>query len=196
MIFLIAMIHKGSSVMRRFAWGVSGGSITGLQNFLKDFLTVLHSAKVENTQLPVLLLFLFWLCGALSAFGGLLFLTACMKRYDATYSACMFVVSFVISASIMAAVHYDTFSNLEKTINYVMYPVGLCTLILGALILVREASTDEDDDEVDVDCMVFREFEGEESDESSRGSPCRRGLNFDMKMPLVNTHKEACDRLS
>eukprot|EP00957_Ditylum_brightwellii_P021697 1636319-Ditylum_brightwellii.AAC.1 len=76
----------------------------------------------------------------------------------------------------MAAVHYDTFSNLEKTINYVMYPVGLCTLILGALILVREASTDEDDDEVDVDCMVFREFEGEESDESSRGSPCRRVL--------------------
>jgi len=32
--------HFSDTTFRRFAWGVSGGSITGLQNFLKDSLTV------------------------------------------------------------------------------------------------------------------------------------------------------------
>lgn len=34
------MTRSRSKTMRRFAWGVSGGSVTGLQNFLKDSLTV------------------------------------------------------------------------------------------------------------------------------------------------------------
>lgn len=34
------MTRSRSKTLRRFAWGVSGGSITGLQNFLKDSLTV------------------------------------------------------------------------------------------------------------------------------------------------------------
>jgi hypothetical protein len=41
----------------------------------------------------------------------LLCLSSCMKRYDATYSAAMFVVSFVISASLMSAVHYPRLST-------------------------------------------------------------------------------------
>ena len=35
-----SMTIPRSKTLRRFAWGVSGGSITGLQNFLKDSLTV------------------------------------------------------------------------------------------------------------------------------------------------------------
>ena len=60
-----------------------------------------------------------------------------MKRYDATYSAAMFVVSFVVSASLMSGVHYHTFEHLSGDINLFMYPVGLSTLFLGAFILVK-----------------------------------------------------------
>eukprot|EP00578_Thalassiosira_sp_NH16_P028250 CAMPEP_0181095552 /NCGR_PEP_ID=MMETSP1071-20121207/10574_2 /TAXON_ID=35127 /ORGANISM="Thalassiosira sp., Strain NH16" /LENGTH=122 /DNA_ID= /DNA_START= /DNA_END= /DNA_ORIENTATION= len=73
----------------------------------------------------------------LTAFAGLLFLAACMKRYDATYSAAMFVVSFVVSASLMSSVHYHTFEHLDGIVNYLMYPLGLVTLFLGAFVLVR-----------------------------------------------------------
>eukprot|EP00543_Licmophora_paradoxa_P016990 CAMPEP_0202477828 /NCGR_PEP_ID=MMETSP1360-20130828/94145_1 /ASSEMBLY_ACC=CAM_ASM_000848 /TAXON_ID=515479 /ORGANISM="Licmophora paradoxa, Strain CCMP2313" /LENGTH=129 /DNA_ID=CAMNT_0049105085 /DNA_START=758 /DNA_END=1147 /DNA_ORIENTATION=- len=74
-----------------------------------------------------------------TAFGGLLFLTSCMKRYDATYSSAMFVGSFVFSASIMSVVHYKTFENLESIWNYILYPAGLAVLTVGVGILVQEA---------------------------------------------------------
>ncbi len=60
-----------------------------------------------------------------------------MKRYDATYSAAMFVVSFVISASLMSTVHYHTFEHLNGITNYIMYPLGLTMLLLGAFVLVK-----------------------------------------------------------
>jgi hypothetical protein len=59
-----------------------------------------------------------------------------MKRYDATFSSAMFVGSFVISASIMSAVHYDTFQNLESLWNWIMYLLGLMILMAGVKMLV------------------------------------------------------------
>ena len=72
-----------------------------------------------------------------TSFVGLLCLASCMKRYDATYSAAMFVVSFVMSASLMSGVHYHTFEHLSGVLNLFMYPLGLTTLFLGAFILVK-----------------------------------------------------------
>ena len=135
------------SMLRRFAWGSCGGSITGMQNFLKDSLTLFNASGNKGTWL---LPFFFSMAGA-SAFIGLLILTACMKRYDATYSAASFVGSFVISASIMSEVHYHTLSRLENLWNLILYPVGLLVLMLGVYILVKEShEPDElliDDDE-------------------------------------------------
>lgn len=132
--------HTDSKV-QRFAWGVAGGSITGLQNFLKDALTIskLTETQLMNsnpdmtarelvTALPPLF-WIFGLCAAASSFTGLLLLTACMKRYDATYSSSMFVGSFVLTASAMAAVRYETFSHLESMWNYILYPTGLLVLL-------------------------------------------------------------------
>jgi len=135
-----------SSIRRRFAWGCTGGAITGAQNFLKDTLTVAKS--MEQQQKWPLLVYVFGFFAASTAFVGLLILTACMKRYDATYSAASFVGSFVVSASIMAAVHYNTFEELDGVINSVLYPSGLLLLMGGVYMLVKESCEsggDEDD---------------------------------------------------
>jgi hypothetical protein len=64
-----------------------------------------------------------------------------MKRYDATFSAAMFVGSFVVSASTMSAVHYHTFENLNASpLNYVMYPMGVVILLCGVVLLVQDKS--------------------------------------------------------
>lgn len=130
------MICETSSLTKRFAWGAAGGSITGLQNFLKDSLTIVKAREGSFPwYLPVMVLL-----AISTSFIGLLLLTACMKRYDATYSSAMFVGSFVISASIMSAVHYKTFSNLEAIWNYFLYPLGLVILMTGVYILVHETT--------------------------------------------------------
>lgn len=122
--------------MRRFAWGAAGGSLTGLQNFLKDSLTILKARHgTFPWYLPVMVLL-----AIITAFVGLLLLTACMKRYDATYSSAMFVGSFVISASVMSAFHYNTFSNLDELYDYILYPLGLVILMVGVFILVHETT--------------------------------------------------------
>ena len=55
------------------------------------------------------------------------------------FSAAMFVGSFVLSASLMSAVHYDTFQHLVGFWNWVMYPLGLISLMIGVnLLLVKE----------------------------------------------------------
>jgi Uncharacterized conserved protein len=125
-----------SDTLNRFAWGVSGGSITGLQNFLKDSLTIIKACGATGEAYPWYF-YIFVLLAMLSSFTGLLFLTACMKRYDATFSSAMFVGSFVISASIMSAVHYDTFQNLESIWNWIMYLLGLMILMIGVKMLVN-----------------------------------------------------------
>jgi hypothetical protein len=90
-----------------------------------------------------------------------------MKRYDATYSAASFVGSFVVSASIMSAAHYNTFAYLESMWNYILYPVGLGVLMFGVFILVRETrDSDEDDDE-------FETFVGPVRKNSEDSQVCR-----------------------
>jgi predicted permease len=155
------MTNKTTSLfLKQFAWGVSGGSITGLQNFLKDALTIAKAKKQSSSSSTTeddegwpwfLILFIF--LAIATAFGGLLLLTACMKRYDATYSSAMFVGSFVVSASIMSAVHYRTFQNLKSVWNYVLYPMGLVVLMVGVFILVQETRehSAEDGDDVNLD---------------------------------------------
>ena len=122
-----------SSMLRRFAWGSCGGAITGLQNFLKDSLVLFQVSE----SVSWFMVFCVIMAGA-SAFCGLLMLTACMKRYDATYSAASFVGSFVVSASIMSAVHYKTFQGLKGAWDCAMYPFGLGVLMVGVMILARE----------------------------------------------------------
>jgi hypothetical protein len=133
-----------SIMLRRFAWGSCGGAITGLQNFLKDFLILFRVLD----SISWCAAFFAFMAGA-SAFGGLLMLTGCMKRYDATYSAASFVGSFVVSASIMSAVHYNTFSDLTGVWNYILYPSGLVVLMTGVLILVRESLEHSQENEED-----------------------------------------------
>jgi len=136
------------STLQRFAWGSSGGSVTGIaQCFIKDSLVILKKSDSLFHWPWYLPLFVF-LAIAFS-FGGLLFLTATMKRYDATYSAAMFVGSFVVSASIMSAAHYHTFENLDTVIEYIMYPAGLITLMIGVYILVLRGTQSRSIDEVD-----------------------------------------------
>jgi drug/metabolite transporter (DMT)-like permease len=142
------MKYSTSPVLRRFAWGSCGGSLTGPQNFLKDSLTILKDTAKHQQPLPWIF-YLFIVGAAGTAFGGLLFLTACMKRYDATYSAASFVGSFVVSASIMASAHYNTFGELEGVANYVLYPTGLVMLMIGVYILVRKSSGDAEEGDGD-----------------------------------------------
>lgn len=135
---IVYMIHRPrSATLRRFAWGAAGGSVTGFQNFLKDSLTIKKAVAEEGLPLPWYF-YLMALLAIATSFGGLLFLTACMKRYDATFSAAMFVGSFVLSASLMSAVHYDTFQHLVGFWNWVMYPLGLIILMIGVNLLVKE----------------------------------------------------------
>ena len=125
--------------MRRFAWGVAGGSITGFQNFLKDTLTILKAIPSE-AKIPYFLLGFLAFMAIFTALSGLIILTLCMKRYDATYSASMFVGSFCISASIMSAIHYHTFAHLSNNVvNYVGYPTGLVVLLTGVYLLMVAA---------------------------------------------------------
>jgi hypothetical protein len=140
--------HSVSPTLKRFAWGVSSGSITGLQNFLKDSSTLLKATRAPGQGLPWYL-YLFAILAIVSAFSGLLLLTACMKRYNATYSSAMFVGSFVVSASIMSAAHYKTFMHLETLWNKILYPAGLSILMGGVYMLVKETkeAPDGDDDE-------------------------------------------------
>jgi hypothetical protein len=131
-----------SDIVRRFAWGVSGGSITGFQNFLKDALAIVKATSSNSSpDRPWMLLSGLIVMAILTAFGGLLLLTACMKRYDATYSAAMFVGSFVIMASIMSAVHYNTLQHLDGFVNRIFYPVGLAILMSGVYMLIGTTSS-------------------------------------------------------
>lgn len=132
-------VFPSDSPLRKVAWGSIGGSITGFQNFLKDALTIydaISNSSQPQQSLPASF-YLFVALAMTTAFVGLLCLAECMKRYDATYSAAMFVASFVVSASLMSCVHYHTFYHLEGINNYIMYPMGLITLFFGAYILIK-----------------------------------------------------------
>jgi hypothetical protein len=148
------MRFSKNHLLKRFAWGSCGGTATGLQNFLKDSLTIVK-ATGPGDHYPWFF-YLFMAMAGASAFGGLLFLAACMKRYDATYSAASFVGSFVLSASIMSAAHYKTFSYLKGVLNYVLYPVGLLILMVGVFVLVRESKDEGEAEEEELDKRPVR----------------------------------------
>ena len=155
--FIIKRFPK-TSLLKKMAWGSVGGAISkslivllvsrfaqiltilfapaGFQNYLKDSLTIFKAARTDGDQLPRMFYLLFILAMT-TGFAGLFCLSACMKRYDATYASAMFVVSFVITASIMSAVHYHTFSDIGGERAIIMYLLGLGILIYGASILVR-----------------------------------------------------------
>lgn len=178
----IVSSHFSDTTFRRFAWGVSGGSITGLQNFLKDSLTIIKAVGAGG-QYPWFFPILAAMAAATSLI-GLLFLTACMKQYDATFSSAMFVGSFVISASIMSTIHYSTFQDLNGIINYIMYPFGLMVLLAGVAILLRSSTVTGGEDILNADGEVC-DYSGallecNESDGSSGGRE-------NMQRPLVSS---------
>lgn len=141
--FLIVSIYTSSetSLLRKMAWGSIGGTITGFQNFLKDALSISTTKPLPSV------FFLFAFLAMFTAFVGLLFLAACMKRFDATYSSAMFVSSFVVSATCMSAVHYSTFQELDGVANNIMYPIGLLILLFGAWLLVGGKNDENESDE-------------------------------------------------
>ncbi|KAL7532405.1 hypothetical protein ACHAWF_005668 [Thalassiosira exigua] len=130
-----------TSLLKKLSWGCIGGSVTGFQNFVKDSLIIVDATSKQSQNsssgdLPGAF-YVFVALAMLTATLGLLFLAACMKRYDATYSAAMFVVSFIVSTSLMSSVHYNTFEHLAGVQDYILYPVGLSTLFAGAFILIK-----------------------------------------------------------
>mmetsp|Transcript_22565 Transcript_22565/g.31823 ORF Transcript_22565/g.31823 Transcript_22565/m.31823 type:complete len:389 (+) Transcript_22565:159-1325(+) len=141
-IFLLGSIYvmrtRSSGVLCRVAWGMSGGIVTGFQNFLKDALTIEKISNNGSFENPPMVFYVCIFFAIISSFGGLLLLTACMKRYDATFSCAMFVGSFIISASIMSTVHYHTFQHLESVWSFIFYPLGLCLLMYGISFLARD----------------------------------------------------------
>eukprot|EP00553_Chaetoceros_curvisetus_P012958 CAMPEP_0204640292 /NCGR_PEP_ID=MMETSP0717-20131115/46495_1 /ASSEMBLY_ACC=CAM_ASM_000666 /TAXON_ID=230516 /ORGANISM="Chaetoceros curvisetus" /LENGTH=375 /DNA_ID=CAMNT_0051660653 /DNA_START=375 /DNA_END=1502 /DNA_ORIENTATION=+ len=170
LIYLI--VEKPSPSLRRFAFGVAGGSLTGFQNFLKDSLTIIKATAESGESYPWYF-YIFVVCAMGSAFGGLLFLTGCMKVYDATFSSAMFVGSFVISASIMSAVHYETFQHLVGIENWILYPTGLIILMIGVDLLVKATS----EQEIEFDTARTELVSGSNSDSnSSTGDHITRSL--------------------
>jgi len=140
---LVYLINYENKKLRRFAWGMIGGSITGMQNFIKDALAVVH--RVDNGSSGGKLFYsypfqfyILILMAATVALTGLLLLMACMKRYDANFSASMYLGSTVISASIMSMVHYHTFDRIGSRIKSISYLMGLLTLLFGCTILANE----------------------------------------------------------
>jgi hypothetical protein len=132
-------MNQGSPALKRFAWGVAGGSVTGLQNFLKDSLIVLKATRQQHGSHHIPWWFyLLVVMAIISAFTGLCLLTACMKRFDVTFSSAMFVGSFIVSTSIMSVTHYGTFENLQTVWSDVMYPVGLVVLMIGVVLLAHD----------------------------------------------------------
>lgn len=136
MLHLIIKHFPKTSPLKKFAWGSLGGAITGFQNYLKDTLTIVEATRMEGGPLPAMF-YLLLILALTTGFAGLLCLSACMKRYDATYSSAMFVVSFVITTSSMSIVHYNTFAGIGDERAITMYFLGLSVLIYGATILVR-----------------------------------------------------------
>ena len=61
-----------------------------------------------------------------------------MKRFDATYSASMFVVSYIISATVMSMVRYHMIDRLKAQgpVQMTLYPLGLAILFGGVYFLM------------------------------------------------------------
>ena len=74
-----------------------------------------------------------------SALGRLFILTACMAKYDATYSNAVHAGSSVVSCSIMSWIRYQT-----TPVNAYFYVCGLIVILCGVAVLVKESDNDSD----------------------------------------------------
>ena len=140
MALLVGLIHSSSASEQRFAWGVIGGSVAGVQPFIKDALAVISGLQQDNVpleQYPSGLFVLLLLAGVLPLI-GLVLLMQCMRRYDASYSGSMFVGSMIVSVSVVSAVRYHTFDHLNGFSDAVLYVLGLCILTSGCVVLACE----------------------------------------------------------
>jgi uncharacterized membrane protein len=160
MILLCCWTRSSSPpALKRLAWGAAGGSVTGLQHFVKDFLTLLVLLpKLQKSlfHIPkrtlhydslswnyfVALLTLGFL-SILTAASGMLLLTACMQRYSVIYSSALFMGSMVLNSSLMSAIHYHTFSHVSSTSFKIFYPLGLLILLGGVVGICTTADSDE-----------------------------------------------------
>lgn len=173
-LLLYWMYLSDNHFLRKFAWGNCGGSLAGLQNFLKDSLTI-RAATAADQPYPTI--FWWFLAAAMvSAFGGLLVLTACLRRYDATYSAATFVGSFVVSASAMSAAHYKTFQELNGLSADILYPFGLFVLIVGVFIFVGESRGGETWNNKNGADGIHRDYD-----------PVRKNSDFELSVRLIPT---------
>ena len=160
LLLLIIRNYPTTSLLTKMAWGSLGGAIVGFQNFLKDAMTIFTVATSEGDRLPAIFYLLFILAVA-TAITALMCISASMKRYDATYASAMFVASVVISTSLMSAVHYHTFEEIEGAGDIIMYLLGLAVLIYGATILVRPTTAS---------CIPDKYDEPDETDYLEAGS--------------------------
>ena len=143
-LFLLGgMICFGSTTDNRVAWGLVGGSVTGVQPFIKDALAVVTGLRIDRIPISDYPreIFVLFLLSAVIPLVGLALLMGCMKRYDATYSSSMFVGSMIMSVSVMSAVRYKTFEHIDCMWSATMYVFGLCVLVGGTVILACEDVT-------------------------------------------------------
>jgi len=136
-------IHQPwNAVLQRFAWGVSGGSIGGLRNFIKDGLTIIKVSEDKRPWKLPLFFYVMALFAIATAAGNLACQTFCMKKYDATFSNAMTAGSFVLSTSVMSAIHYQTFANLSSTYDGLVYVIGMALILVGLWVLMRRHTKD------------------------------------------------------
>ncbi|GMH90386.1 hypothetical protein TL16_g11751 [Triparma laevis f. inornata] len=120
-------------MIEKLSWGLSGGSIAGLLMFIKDSLSLFKTESPWHWQIWL------FLSGAMFVgLYGIRCLSYCMKRYDTTYSATMFVVSYIFSADIMSLIRYDIYKNMDTVSQKVMFPVGMIILLGGVIVLMTE----------------------------------------------------------
>lgn len=132
-LLIYTMYHSTNQYWTRIAWGVSGGFITGFWNFIKDAITIVQlGGSMPWGFLGLLLVTAFATAGA-----GMMIMSECMKRYDATYTSGTYAGSLTLAASVVSAMHYRTFSNLEG-VHRVLYPVGLGILMMGVGLLMSD----------------------------------------------------------
>jgi drug/metabolite transporter (DMT)-like permease len=165
-VLLYWMFWGTNPFCKRFAWGVAGGILTGCQNFIKDFITmvqiILRDGYGDYHQTAHWMIFMtpwklpWYFFGMLVAAGafagvGLIIFVGCMKRYDATYSAGIEAGSLTLTASLMSALHYHTFANLQQrggdssSYNWslILYPTGLAILMVGVCLLMHHTPQDD-----------------------------------------------------
>jgi len=131
------MYNSTNKYWVRIAWGVSGGFITGFWNFIKDAITIVQMTDAWGS-LPWC--FFGLLATALATAGaGMMIMSECMKRYDATYTSGTYAGGLTLAASVVSAMHYHTFSHLGG-VSRVLYPVGLCILMMGVGLLMSDQS--------------------------------------------------------